>query len=59
MTAMSHVLGLARLLDELEDDEAFLDGLTRALGVLEDVDPESKGVLLELVEVRLDEVLSR
>lgn len=59
MTAMAHVLGLARLLDELEDDDAFLEGLTNALAVLERVDPEASPLLLELVEVRLDEVLAR
>lgn len=58
-SAMSHVLGLARLLLDVDDDDAFLDGVGRAWGVLADAAPVEAVTLLDLVGWRLDAVLER
>lgn len=54
---MSHVLGLARLLLDYDDDDAFLDATGRAWAVLADLAPIEAIALLDLVSCRLDDVL--
>lgn len=54
---MSHVLGLARLLLDVEDDEAFVDALDRALDVLVGISPSEGLTLLDLVAGRIDAIL--
>lgn len=54
---MSHVLGLARILDELDNDEAFLDALDRAFHVLLGADPLAAGTLIALLSDRVDRTL--
>lgn len=56
-SAMAHVLALARMLVDVDDDDRFLVLTGIALGALADVAPADVPVLLDLLAARLDEAL--